>query len=380
MISRGSVYERDEREPIAHSAVDSARIMTGSVADIDTNPTEGTSSAAAMLPRIAVVIPILNEAASLGPTLTALTAQDYPAASLEIIVVDGGSTDDWRAAVRVADDGTIPMRILSNPRRNTAAAVNLALRSTTADAVLWISGHCILAPDYIRRAATAFTEQPLQVVGGRLSVRGHGIVGRLNAMLLASRFGTGTAPLRFGDTEGWARTVTYTVWDRAHLLKIGGLDERFHRNQDIDLIVRLKQEGVRFRRVDAEAVYLAPGNFAGIWRRAFQNGAWNIWGQRLRHGGLSWWHFAPMAAVGLGTLLAVASFWSSAAFLVLAALGGIYVLLAVGSAVAIAVSQKAWWGIPVLPFLFFAHHVIYGLGSWVALVTPVPSRGDSRRQ
>ncbi|HUU46134.1 MAG TPA: glycosyltransferase [Acidobacteriota bacterium] len=348
--------------------------MTEPVTDINASRSDAVSGPC---PRIAVVVPILNEAESLGPTLRALKAQDYPNEQLEIVIVDGGSQDGWRAVVVAADDGTIPIRVLDNPKRTTAAGVNLALKSTTADAVLWISGHCVLAPDYIRKIATAFSEQPLQVVGGRLAVRGYGVVGRLNAMLLASRFGTGTAPLRFGEDEGWTRTVTYTVWDREHLLKVGGLDERFHRNQDIDLIVRLKQDGVRFRRVDTEAIYLAPGSFGGIRRRAFWNGAWNIWGQRLRRGGLSWWHFAPMAMVGLGVVLAVGSLWSTGALFALAVLAGIYGVLAVGSAVTIAAQHRAWWGIPVLPFLFFVHHVVYGLGSWFALLRPVPSRPGS---
>lgn len=42
-------------------------------------------------PRLSFVIPVLNEAARIGPLLTAL-ARDFPGA--ERIVVDGGSTDD----------------------------------------------------------------------------------------------------------------------------------------------------------------------------------------------------------------------------------------------------------------------------------------------
>jgi chlorobactene glucosyltransferase len=46
---------------------------------------------------VSVVIAARNEESDLGPTLDALLAQDYP--SLEILVVEGGSTDGTRAVV-----------------------------------------------------------------------------------------------------------------------------------------------------------------------------------------------------------------------------------------------------------------------------------------
>jgi chlorobactene glucosyltransferase len=47
--------------------------------------------------RVSVVIAARNEEADIGPTLDALLAQDYP--DLEIVVVEGGSTDRTRAVI-----------------------------------------------------------------------------------------------------------------------------------------------------------------------------------------------------------------------------------------------------------------------------------------
>lgn len=333
------------------------------------------------LPRIAVVIPTLNEKAALRQTLVALVDQDYPNNLYEILVVDGSSSDGTQDIAMSFHGHGIELRLLNNPGRTTPAAVNLAISSTNADAILWLSGHCLLSPNYLSQAAKAYVDARNRVTGGRLEVRGDGVRGTLNALLLSSRFGTGVSPLRFGHEPGPTSTVTFALFDRQTLLEIGGLDESLARNQDNDLVARLKENGIQFWRVDALATYLAPQTFAGLWKRAFLNGAWSVWGQRRGRGGHSWWHFVPMTMVGSGAILLAMSLaglrlapWS------LAVLTVIYGLLAVGSAIGVAVPRGKYWAIPLLPFLFFIHHAIYGLGSWSALLrpNPVPPRSSQR--
>ena len=62
------------------------------------------------LGRVSVVIAARNEEADIGPTLDTLLAQDYP--DLEVVVVDGGSTDGTRDAVRARGPR---VRVLDEP-------------------------------------------------------------------------------------------------------------------------------------------------------------------------------------------------------------------------------------------------------------------------
>ena len=58
----------------------------------------GAGDAASVLAYASVIVPVLDEAGRIGPALDALRAQ--PASLREILVVDGGSSDDTRSIVR----------------------------------------------------------------------------------------------------------------------------------------------------------------------------------------------------------------------------------------------------------------------------------------
>lgn len=79
-----------------------------------------------MSPRLSIIIPTLNESTALSTLLPALR-RDYPDA--EVIIADGGSTDDTLAVAQCAD------RIITTPR-GRAAQMN-AGASIAAGRVLW---------------------------------------------------------------------------------------------------------------------------------------------------------------------------------------------------------------------------------------------------
>lgn len=343
----------------------------------DLPDTPGETSPKYTLPRVAVIIPILNEGKTLGPTLQSLAAQDYPPECLEVLIVDGGSTDNWTPLLENLDRHNITHRTLANPNRSTAAAVNLALRSTGAPYVVWLSGHCQLSPDYIRLAIDAITAHNNIIVGGRLTVRGEGVIGRLNALVLGSRFGAGIAPWKRRGQTGSTESATYAVFDRKDFLDAGGVNERLLRNQDNELTARMHRRGIRYFLTTATAAYIAPATLMGLWKRAWKNGSWVVWSTKLGMPAYSWYHLAPSAAILIALVLAALSFASSGALYTLGALAAVYLLLSVGFAVLESARHHALWAIPILPVLFFLLHTVHGSAVLLALPRPVPAPANS---
>jgi len=108
---------------------------------------------------VLVIVPVLNEAAVLDMTLSAVARQDR---DHETIVVDGGSTDETVAiATRYA-------RVISAPT-GRASQMNAGGRGARADVLIFVHADTILPS-----GAIAAVEEALEdpgVVGGRFRVR-----------------------------------------------------------------------------------------------------------------------------------------------------------------------------------------------------------------
>jgi chlorobactene glucosyltransferase len=124
--------------------------------------------------RVSVVIAARNEEADLGPTLDAVLAQDYP--DLEVVVVEGGSTDGTRAAidaraprVRRIDEPPLPPGWVG---KNWACWTGA--NATRGDWLLFLDADVRLAPGAVRTVLT-WTESEhadLASIGPRVEMIG----------------------------------------------------------------------------------------------------------------------------------------------------------------------------------------------------------------
>jgi rSAM/selenodomain-associated transferase 2 len=110
---------------------------------------------------LSIVIPALDEAANLARVLPTLVARE-PAA--EVLVVDGGSADDSRAAV-----ARVPsVRWLSGPR-GRARQMNAGARAARGDILLFLHADTVLPEGAGAAILAALADAG--TVGGRFDVR-----------------------------------------------------------------------------------------------------------------------------------------------------------------------------------------------------------------
>jgi glycosyltransferase involved in cell wall biosynthesis len=123
-----------------------------------------TQPATNPLPRISVVVPNFNYGRFLDQTLRSIIEQGYP--NLELIVVDGGSSDDSVDVIR-RHEASLAWWV-SEKDRGQSHAINKGLQRATGDVVNWLCSDDRLAPGALHRIAAAFAADPtLDVLVGR---------------------------------------------------------------------------------------------------------------------------------------------------------------------------------------------------------------------
>jgi len=134
------------------------------------------------LPRVAIVIPAMNEEAGIGPTIDAAFAVDYPAELLSVYAVDDGSTDGtWREIRKAARRHPALHALRFSCNRGKRAAMAAGIRASDADVLCFVDSDSTLAPDAMREIVRPFADPQVAIVTGHADVlnRGENLLTRL---------------------------------------------------------------------------------------------------------------------------------------------------------------------------------------------------------
>ncbi|HLY39439.1 MAG TPA: glycosyltransferase family 2 protein [Candidatus Binatia bacterium] len=329
-------------------------------------------------PLVSVVVPIRNEAATIGRCLAALAAQDYPAERVEILVVDGASDDGTPDIVRAAASIDPRIRLLHNPARFAAQAMNVGLGAARGEVIARVDGHAIVPPDFLSRTVDALRRRPeVDCVSGALDTRGRTATGRAIAAAMSSTAGVGPARFRTGARdERLVDTVAFPVYRRSALDRIGRFDEELVRNQDDELNLRLTRAGGRILLLpDLRIVYFCHSTLRRMWRQYFEYGFWKVRVIQKHGRAASWRHLVPSALVA-ALVVAVVAMAAAPLRLPAAAIMAVYAAFVLVSTAALAVRHGVTLA-PRIAAAIVAVHLGYGIGFWNGLLAfgvPIPGR------
>jgi glycosyltransferase involved in cell wall biosynthesis len=330
------------------------------------------------MPAISVIVPMRNEARTISSCLDSLLTQTIPCSEYEIIVVDGMSDDGSAGIVRRLQDKSPNLRVFKNPSRTMSAGMNIGLRHAGSSIVMVAGAHASYPSGYLETCLRYLDRTGADVVGGPLLTTAKGgFASRIIAAILSSRFGVGNAAFRTGMKEGWVDTVPYGAYRKEIFDRCGIYDEDLVRAQDSELHARIRHNGGRIYQTPELVTYYYPvSTFQALWRKAFQDGSWQMLAAAKNPQSIALRRFAPVfmvlliAGLGLMTILFPATWAAIAVFALLYFFAGVY----------FAPAQSGGTGpLPriLLPLFSFPFHVCYGMGTlaglWHVLRKPVLS-------
>lgn len=114
------------------------------------------------LPKVSVIVPVKNGAQKIGGLLDSLMHVDYDMDMLEIIVVDGNSSDNTREIVL----GYPKVRLLTEERPGLNAARNTGIKNSTGEILAFTDSDCIVSRNWVKKIVEDLNEPRAGCVGG----------------------------------------------------------------------------------------------------------------------------------------------------------------------------------------------------------------------
>jgi len=230
--------------------------------------------------KVTVIIPCYNEEKYIEYCLLSVLDFEYPKDLLEIIVVDGNSTDQTKKLVEGFVDKSDFIHLVNNPYRTQPYAFNLGIQHSSGEYIAVISAHATYEKDYIKKLIDWHQKLDAMNIGGliitdTLNDKSKSIAIR---KVLSHRFGVGNALFRTGVNHAVkVDTVAFGCYKKECFEKYGLFDQRLTRNQDIEYNKRIVNGGDHIYLVpNVQASYYARETWGRLSQNNFQNGMWNI--------------------------------------------------------------------------------------------------------
>lgn len=322
--------------------------------------------------RVSFIVVALNAASTIGMLLDCLKRQTYPHELIEVILVDGHSTDTTKAEMlkfQEKEKGFWEIKVLDNPKRTLPCGWNVALGIAQGDALLRVDAHVTIPDSFIERSVSNLLRGE-DISGGKVtSVPADD--SKWSAVLNEaenSMFGGGFAAFRRTKTAGYFNTVAFAIYRKSVFDKVGKYNEALPRTEDNEMHYRMRQAGYRFY-YDPEIVSYRKtrADLKKLIKQKALNGYWIGRTLGIEPRCFSLHHFVPLAfvlAIFFTTLLMINGIeWPAYILWGTYALANVLMTLS-----AIVVSSRRNWLFLFLPIVFFALHLSYGVATIAGII------------
>jgi glycosyltransferase involved in cell wall biosynthesis len=301
-----------------------------------------------------------NEAANIESCLDSVRASRLaPGDTMEILVLDGESTDDSARRVLAIAAVDLRVQLLPNPERIQAAAFNRGLAAARGRYLVRLDAHSVYADDYLAESIRLLESTGAENVGGVQHSAGSDRVSRAIAAAVSSRFAAGDAKYRHATEPGFTDTVYLGAWRTDTLRRLGGMRTDWAVNEDYEMNVRLRAAGGRvYLSPTIRSTYFVRSSLAKLAKQYARYGFWKVRTLVEHPGSVRWRQLVPPAFVlsVLVTPLLVSQFgWLGAVHL------GLYLAASILTSATLASKEGAAF-FPLLPIIFAIIHCAWGGG------------------
>ncbi len=315
---------------------------------------------------ISIIIPCRNEKNYIAGCIESFVNSDFPENKMEIIVVDGLSTDGTGEIIdRYTEKYSFVKHIL-NKKKITPAALNKGIKASTKEYILIASAHAEFPKNYITTLLQKNKELQADGVGGMLitDVKNKNKKSLSIIKVLSNKLGVGNSMFRIGVTKPQlVDTVPFGIYKKTIFKEIGFYNEALIRNHDMEWSKRLLKAKKKIYLIpQVSCTYYARETYRQLAKNNFANGKWNILTVYITRNisSLSARHFIPLLFV-LSLILPAAFSFLNSGFIYSGLFSFIIYLIAI-TTISIKINSRQTHLFYIL-ISFFVLHFSYGAGS-----------------
>ncbi len=324
-------------------------------------------------PFVSIIIPCRNEEVYISRCLESLLNQTYPRDLLEIIVVDGMSTDTTREIVEnyhVSFPALI--RLISNEKKITAVARNLGITAAKGEIVCFFDAHATYATNYIMVCVGHLQSNDVDAVGGMFATVAstHSRQARAIACVLSSQVGSGNSRFRVGvKTPQLVDTVFGACYRKEVFDRIGIFNERLIRSQDMEFNLRLIAAGGKILLApQAKAEYYPKSTLLQFFFHNISDGIWALQPLKITGRPLRLRHYVPLLFVASLLTLTVLGLFFSFFLIILVLELMAYLGVTILASLQCARKNRDMLLLCITPPAFWMRHIGYGIGSLIGII------------
>jgi len=313
-----------------------------------------------------------NEQRYLPDLLADLLGQSYEKRLIEVILVDGDSSDDtWKIMEDFQRNHIrdyLDIKLFHNPKRIQPAGWNIVIRNSKADILLRIDAHARLTSDFIEKNVACINSGEDVCGGPRENIIDDDTSWK-RVLLTAeqSMFGAGIASYRQdAEQRKYVNSLFHGAYKKEVLKKVGLFNEKLIRTEDNEFHYRIRKCGYNIcYDPSIKSYYQTRNTLKGMIKQKYGNGYWIGKTLFVCPHCISVFHLVPFVFVL--AILATACLSAFRLFLPAICLWISYGIVAIIMTVQAVLKIKLFQCV-VLPFVFLLLHLSYGIGTLIGII------------
>jgi glycosyltransferase involved in cell wall biosynthesis len=295
---------------------------------------------------------------------------------LELLVIDGGSTDGTKEKIIKLQKEHPSIRFINNEKKIAPAAFNKGIKSASGEYIAILGAHSQYDANYLDICLQELQRHNCIACSGKVEVAKNSTSWQsiLIYCILTSNFGVSSSSYRT-IKEGIGEQCPYPVFKRSVFDEVGFYNEILIRNQDNDMNYRIRQRGHHLYYTHKVSAYYYPKQtFEDLLEYAVRTGEWNAISLQISPASLATRHLVPLffsftllsGLILIGVLLFFSTHLANLIFSILFVIVGTHLMIGTVISVAYTIKTKLPLAL-LLPFFFFSFHFCYGWGTIVGL-------------